>query len=425
MAETTLQGHGPDPTADAAAAPARVGARLRSFRLTYVAILAFVLLSLTTIDQVRKALTRQFQAEVAAAIAVNPAHGPIVAQIGQRVDALLRDSSWVRWGDVEVDVQVFSADRRTTLYAIGTSVPPPPGTRPHDIFAETVDLLPAKSNVVVEVPPLSRLAAAIVVFYGAGLVTFLFYFNRALARREASQLSAAVSARDTSAKRAAEIEGELSRIQERLRKLEPGEREQAEEIQRLDVERESLRRKLEALSEREAELRTTAARATELDEERRALEDLLEEAMEDLGSKEEEIQDLQTRLKRAAKTPASSGKGRTRAVEQWSRRLRALYKNLDIENRAIQDLVALGDESLRLRAEEGIKRLAHDPDTAAIRRKVGGLPPQLSIYELGFAGKGRIYYARGDGQQRYRILAIGGKATQKADLEYLSRLQLG
>jgi hypothetical protein len=52
---------------------------------------------------------------------------------------------------------------------------------------------------------------------------------------------------------------------------------------------------------------------------------------------------------------------------------------------------------------------------------VGGLPPQLAIYELGFAGKGRIYYLRAD-SGRYRILLIGGKATQKADLEYLSRL---
>ena len=44
----------------------------------------------------------------------------------------------------------------------------------------------------------------------------------------------------------------------------------------------------------------------------------------------------------------------------------------------------------RTRAEEGIKKLDDSPDTASIRRKVGGLPPQLSIFELGFAGKGQI-----------------------------------
>ena len=393
--------------------------RLASFRTTYVAILAFVLLSFTTIDQVGKILDRHFQREFERAVRVNPANGPIVPQIERQVQQLLQESVWTRWGDVAVDVQVFSADGRTTLYAIGRAIPPPPGKNPHQLLLDAIDLLPTLPNVVVEVPPLSRLAAAIVLFYGSVLVTFLFFYTRRVARHEAELLSSAVSARDASARRAGEIETELRRVQERMRKVEPSEQAQAEEIRRLDAERASLRGKLEELSEREAELRASAARASELDEERRALEDLLEEAVEDLGQKENEIQDLQNRLKRAARPGGSKGRGR--AAEQWERRLRTLYKSLEIDTRAIQDLVGLGDESLRLRAEEGIKRLADDPDTAAVRRKVGGLPPQLSIFELGFAGKGRIYYTRGR-QQRYRVLAIGGKATQKADLEYLSRV---
>ncbi len=76
---------------------------------------------------------------------------------------------------------------------------------------------------------------------------------------------------------------------------------------------------------------------------------------------------------------------------------------------------------MKLRAEDGIKRLIEEPDSVAVRRKVGGLPPQLSIFEIGFAGKGRIYYTRGR-VHRYRVLAVGAKNTQKTDLEYLSRL---
>ena len=102
-----------------------------------------------------------------------------------------------------------------------------------------------------------------------------------------------------------------------------------------------------------------------------------------------------------------------------ARRMRTLYKHVTLDDRALSDLVALRDESMKLRAEEVIKRLDDDPDTASIRRKVGGLPPQLTIYEVGFAGKGRIYYTR-EGQ-KYRVLAIGAKNTQKSDLEYLSR----
>jgi hypothetical protein len=404
--------------------PAEWGAaralRFASFRVTYIAILAFVLLSLTSIDQAGKFLDRYFQHQFDRAVQVSPANGPIVPQIESRVEQLLRKSVWTRWGDVAVDVQVFSADGRTTLYAIGKAIPPPPSKNPHQLLIDSIELLPALPNVVVEVPPLSRLAAAIVLFWGTGLVTFLFFYTRRVARREGELLADAFSARDESARRAREIEVELGRVQERMRKVEPGEQAQAEEIRRLDAERASLRGKLEELAEREAELRASAARATELDEERRALEDLLDEAMEDLGQKEGEIQELQNRLKHAAR-PATSAKGRARAAEQWERRLRTLYKSLEFDSRAIHDLVGLGDESLRLRAAEGIRRLAGDPETAAVRRKVGGLPPQLSVFELGFAGKGRIYYTRGR-QQRYRILAIGGKATQKADLEYLSRL---
>ena len=86
-------------------------------------------------------------------------------------------------------------------------------------------------------------------------------------------------------------------------------------------------------------------------------------------------------------------------------------------------MVALGDETQRLRAEESLKRLDDDPESAGTRRKVGGLPAGQSIFELGFAGKGRIYYARGR-QRPFRVLAIGGKASQKQDLDYLRRVPL-
>ena len=92
-----------------------------------------------------------------------------------------------------------------------------------------------------------------------------------------------------------------------------------------------------------------------------------------------------------------------------------------IDDRAIDDLIALRDETMKLKAEDAIKRLSDGSDAAAIRRKVGGLPPHLSIFELGFAGKGRIDDTRGR-QRTFRVLAVGAKNTQNADLEYLSRL---
>jgi hypothetical protein len=158
----------------------------------------------------------------------------------------------------------------------------------------------------------------------------------------------------------------------------------------------------------------------ELDQERQALEELLEEAGSDLSSKDDEIRRLASSLKRAARSEPKAGT-RGREAEQLKRRLETLYKTLEIDARAISDLVALRDDTMKLKAEESLKRLADETENVAIRRKVGGLPPHLSIFELGFAGKGRIYYMRGK-QRRFRVLTLGAKNTQKNDLEYLRKL---
>jgi hypothetical protein len=393
--------------------------RLTPFRVTYIAILIYVAMLMLSVRVAESLLDLHYRAAVADAIRVSPANGPIIPQIEQRVGRLVHHSVWTRLGDVRLDVFVLGADGRTPLYVVGHAVPPPPGTDPHQEFIDALTLLPASAAIVVSVPPDSRLAAAIAVAYGAVLITGLFFYNRRLTQRADALIGAAVQARDASAQRAEQIESELQRVQRHLREVEPAERAHSEEITKLVREREALQRKLDELADREAELRASAARSHELDQERQALEDLLDEAIEDLGEKEQEIGTLQDRLKRAARSTPSGGKGR--ASEQTARRMRTLYKQIEFDDRAIQDLVALRDEAMKLRAEEGIKRLAEDPDTAAIRRKVGGLPPHLSIFEMGFGGKGRIYYTRGR-QQRHRVLAIGAKNTQKTDLEYLSRL---
>ena len=76
---------------------------------------------------------------------------------------------------------------------------------------------------------------------------------------------------------------------------------------------------------------------------------------------------------------------------------------------------------MKLKAEEKLKRLCDEAENVAVRRKVGGLPDHLSIFELGFAGKGRIYYTKGK-QRRFRILSVGAKNSQDSDLDYLRRL---
>ena len=101
-----------------------------------------------------------------------------------------------------------------------------------------------------------------------------------------------------------------------------------------------------------------------------------------------------------------------------------LYPRLEIDDRAIDDLVALPDEATRLRAEECIKRLGEDAENMDVRRKVGGLPNHLSVYELAFAGKRRVYYAKVQ-NGRFRVLLIGTKKTQRLDLDYIRKIPRG
>ncbi len=407
-------------------AVAQVGAatldRLASFRLVYVAIFAFALLYIASVQIAQALLQSHFREAVAQAVRVSPADGPIGQQIQRGVGSIVRESPWVRIGRVRVNAFVLGADQRTSLYVLGHPIPPPPSTGRDDSYAEALALLPANATVDVSVPHDSVLATGILVAYGAVLIAVLFSYNRRVARHEASLVQSAVAARDATAQRAASIETELEQVKKRLSDVEPAEHAQAEEIQSLAREREVLQAKLAELSNREAELRGSTSRFVELEEERHALEELLDEAVEDLGQKESVIQGLQDRLKREAKnSPQPTSSGKERGWDHLERRLRTLYKPLEIDDRAISDLLALRDESMKLKAEEALKRLADGSDAAAVRRKVGGLPPHLSIFELGFAGKGRIYYTRGR-QRTFRVLAVGAKNTQNNDLEYLSRL---
>jgi septal ring factor EnvC (AmiA/AmiB activator) len=278
-------------------------------------------------------------------------------------------------------------------------------------------VLPALVDVDVALPHNTMLANAVLLAYAAMLVTALVVHTRRLAAREQLELDALSSTRDALAERANAIEAELGAVRSRLAEVEPESELQAEEIGALQRERAELHARLTRLEVREAELRSGSARAQKLEEERRALEELLDEATRDLTGKETELAELRSQTRRASKRAA-------RDEELIARRLRTLYKNLEVDERAIQNLAELGDESWRLRAEEAIKRLCDEAETAMVRRKVGGLPPHLSIFELGFADKGRIYYTAGR-TRRFRVLAIGAKNSQKTDLEYLSRLPKG
>jgi len=396
--------------------------RFGTFAIFALGLFALLVAYFMSVRLLEAMLDQEFQERVDRAIVVTSFERPLVQQMKEQINSAVRESRWVRIGGLRVTTLVLAQDGVTWLYVDGHGGKnSPEGLAPTDMIAEWMDYLPATAEVTVTLPHGALLSNGILLTYTLILLQLVFLANRRQSGEESQRLSEALEIRDRAALRTEEIESELANTRLRLSEIEPIEREHSDEIDALQRERESLHQVLSNLAAREESLRGRAERAVELAQEVRALEDLLEEATGDLDSKDGEIGRLEQSLKKAAKSSDKAVNARTKAAELVARRFRTLYKTLEVDDRAIDDIISLGDESLRLKAEESVKRLAEEADNVSVRRKVGGLPSYVQVYELGFAGKGRIYYTRGK-TRRFRILLVGAKNTQPTDLEYLARL---
>jgi len=396
--------------------------RFGPFFFVSIGFILLLVAYFASIRVIELALDDEMQERVDRAVAITNFDRPLVQQIKESIDASVRDSRWVRWGGVRVNTLVLAQDGVTWLYVDGRGRGlSPEGLAPVDALEEWMEYLPATADVTVTLPYTALLSNAILVVYTSILLQFVYLTSRRQSGEEQRRLRDALEVRDRAAERTREIEAELAETRSRLSQIEPIEEELSEEIHSLESEREQLQQKLANLAAREESLRGRADSAVGLAQEVRALEDLLEEATGDLDSKDGEIGRLEQSLKKAARSSDKAASARTRSADLIARRFRTLYKTIEIDDRAIDDIASLGDEALRLKAEEAVKRLAEEADNVAVRRKVGGLPSHVQVFELGFAGKGRIYYARGK-SRRFRILLVGAKNTQPTDLEYLSRL---
>jgi hypothetical protein len=416
-----------EPQDASSSTPATSGAqllfdRLLSFRFTYVAILGFLVLYAFSIMGLERYLQRHFEEVIAEQVTITDFRSSVVTKIQRRVDYSIGNSLWVALGGVEVAPVVIGKDGTTWIYVAGyQSTPPPTRLTMESLIEEAERLLPATAYVTVSVPHNALISNFVLVLYAGALIQILWLRNRSLAKRESALLQGAVADYRTAEERARGIESELEQMRAELHTLEPSDPEQQNEVVSLLNERRTLEGKLASLEARETELRGRAAKAGELGTEIQALEDLLEEASDDIASRDQQIQQLEKRLKRAAKDAGALESARSRESEQLSRRYGTLYRNLEVDARALDDMVALRDEPMKLKCEEKLKRLNDEADNVAVRRKVGGLPPHLTIFEIGFAGKGRIYYMKGK-QRRFRVLNVGAKNTQNAAIEYLRKL---
>jgi regulator of replication initiation timing len=396
--------------------------RIASFLFVTGAILLFLSLFLLTMRGAEKLLQLHFERVVneSIQIAASPrAPGEIIRD---NLNESVENSGWVRIWGVKVNVIVTARDGRTWLYVNG---------RPRNRRYQTTDpsvrteiharLLPATATVTTSVEHKTALFISVLIVYAAIFLTGFFVYNRNVVDHQIRLIDDARESRDRAASAATRIEQELDAVRAQLREVEPAAQKDRDEIARLQSEQRDLRARLGSLAARERELRGQAERVAVLEEDSRVLEGMFDEATANLAAKDAEIRKLEQSLKRTDKRAGAAGR-RSKPSEVLAKRIRTLYPQLEIDDRAIDDLVALPDEITRLRAEECVKRLAEDADNLDFRRKVKALPNHLPIYELAFAGKRRIYYAKVK-NGRSRVLLIGDKNTQRSDLDYLGRIR--
>lgn len=117
---------------------------------------------------------------------------------------------------------------------------------------------------------------------------------------------------------------------------------------------------------------------------------------------------------------SKGGRSASRRDAMAGKRLRALYKNLSIHDRAVDGYTALSEE-MRIKGEEVIHQLNEDPSLVTIKRKVFGKKGRQTVLEVVYGYKGRLYF-RKTGEGRIEVLAVGTKNSQQKDLEFLNNL---
>ena len=395
--------------------------RIASFLFVTGAILLFLSAFLLTVGGIEKLLQLHFERLVNESIQIAASPRPPGEIIRDNLNKSIENSSWVRAWGVKVNVIVMARGGQTWLYVNGRAKRRRYQNSDPMVMTEIhARLLPATATVTTSVEHNTPLFTSILVVYAAIFLTGFFVHNRNVVNHQIELIDNARESRDQAASAATRIEKELDAVRAQLREVEPAAQQDRDEIARLQSEQQELRVRLESLAARERELRGQADRVAVLEEDSRVLEGMLEETTANLAAKNAEIRALEQSLKRTDRGTGAAGR-KSKASEVLAKRMRTLYPQLEIDDRAIDDIVALQDDATRLRAEECVKRLAEDADNLGIRRKVGGLPSHLSIYELAFAGKRRVYYAKAK-NGRFRVLVIGDKKTQRSDLDYLAKI---
>jgi len=266
---------------------------------------------------------------------------------------------------------------------------------PMRLATENYNLLNEGLKIIVdlEIQHNTLISNTIIIFYILiSVMVFYYYYNAGI-------------------KRIKEKDREKNR---KIGRLIKNQEKYTSRIERINVERQKLSKELNIIK-KELDNEKIKADKTEINmiEEIVALEKEIEGSLSFQHEQQNEIELLRENLERLEKS-----KYRLKAAKNIRKRFNALYKNIKINNKAIDGFLGL-PEDMKIKSEEIIHQLNEDSSVISIKRKVFAKKSKKTVFEVIFAYSGRLYFSKTK-DNKTDLLTIGTKNTQNKDLEFLN-----
>lgn len=208
---------------------------------------------------------------------------------------------------------------------------------------------------------------------------------------------------------------------EELERLHALELEYASRVNKLDSERQNLLDEYTRLQQSLDAQKLEAERNEEdMFDEIDQLEHRLSENLSQQEQQQDEISRLKEQLAELEKIRHNMDRQREKEAERLGKRFKTLYKQVEMNDRALHGIAELTEE-MALKAEEIIHQLNNDPSAVPIKRKVFHKKGKNTVFEVVFSYNGRLYYSKNSANY-INVLAVGTKNTQNRDLSFLDRL---
>ncbi|MCD6186336.1 MAG: hypothetical protein J7K84_11275 [Deltaproteobacteria bacterium] len=187
-------------------------------------------------------------------------------------------------------------------------------------------------------------------------------------------------------------------------------------IERISGERQKLSKELKCIK-KELDKEKIKADRTENDmiEEIMTLEKTIKKSLKQQNKQKDEIELLRKNIDQF-----EHNKHKSKATKITIKRFNTLYKNIKINNKAIDGFIRLPDD-IKIKSEEIIHQLNEDASVVSIKRKVFAKKNTQTAFEVIFAYSGRLYFSKTK-DNKIEVLTIGTKNTQNKDLQFLNNL---